>query len=365
MIPLNDLRRQSQSLLPELLEAAERVHRRGYYCLGPEVAAFEDEFAAYCGVSHCISVNSGTDAIEMALRAVGVRVGDRVATTATVGGYSSTAIRTLGALPRYVDTGPEDVDMSTAGLLAALEAGAKAVIVTHLYGRIGNVVEVGALCREWGVPLIEDCAHAHGARLESAVSGSLGDIGCFSFYPTKNLGAAGDGGAVVTDDEALHRRCRGLCQYGWQEKYLAIEPGGRNTRMDELQAAILRLKLPHLDAWNRRRRQIAATYSAGLSGTSVVEIAGRAGERDVVHLYVVRVPDRDIFLGRLTEAGVGAGIHYPVPDHLQPAFGPWAEWDDLARSERFCNEVVSLPCFPEILDDEVAKVIDAVRSCAL
>ena len=365
MIPLNDLSRQCEGLLSALMDATERVYRRGYYCLGPEVEAFEEEFSSYCGVRFCTTVNSGTDALEIALRALGVGEGDHVVTTANAGGYSSTAIRVVGSRPRYVDVAPPGLDMSAAGLATALSERVSAVIATHLYGRVGNIVEIVELCKKHRVPLIEDCAHAHGAELDGRRAGSLGDIGCFSFYPTKNLGAAGDGGALVTSSEELYHRFVRLRQYGWQQKYVAEEPLGRNTRMDELQAAVLRAKLPLLDEWNNRRRRIAAAYHAGFSNVGAAGLTARGGKGDVVHLYVVRVKRRDAVLQNVKKAGVEVGIHYPVPDHLQPGFGPYSEWDDLSETERFCREILTLPCFPEMTDAEVNSVIEALLSCLL
>src|ERR1700752_3958771 len=260
-VPLNDLVRQNRQLHEELASAARRVVERGWYVLGSECTEFEREFARYCGSADCIGVANGTDAIELALRAVGVAPGDRVATVANAGFYSSTAIHAIGAGPVYVDV-EETHGMSLPSLREALAGqGVRAVIVTHLYGRLADVEAIVALCKPLGIPVLEDCAQSHGASRGGKIAGSFGTAGCFSFYPTKNLGALGDGGAVTTGDAAMAERLRGLRQYGWGSKYRVSRAGGRNSRLDELQAALLLAKLPHLDRWNERRRGIARRLS--------------------------------------------------------------------------------------------------------
>src|SRR3954454_7258896 len=266
-VPLNDLVRQNLLLQEELVSSARRVIERGWYVLGSEGADFGKAFAAYCGVPHAIGVANGTDAIELALRAVGVGEGDRVATVANAGFYASTAIHAIGARPLYVDLVAKTHSMNVDWLQRELAQNpVRAVIATHLYGRLADVEAIAAICKPLGIPVIEVCAHAHGAGRGGNAAGSFGDPGCFSFYPTKNLGALGDGGAVTTSDTALAERVRALRQYGWTQKYDCRAGHGRNSRLDEMQAAILSVKLPRLDDWNRRRRNINALYSELLDG---------------------------------------------------------------------------------------------------
>ena len=334
---------------------------RGYYILGPEGEAFEHEFAAYCQTAHCVALANGTDALELALRALGVGPGDGVATVANAGGYSSTAIRAIGATPLYVEVSADTLNIDPKALAAALTPRVKAIIVTHLYGLMAEMPELLRLAARLGVPVVEDCAQAHGAELEGKRAGSLGAIGCYSFYPTKNLGALGDGGAVVTHDESLARTVRQLRQYGWNSKYVSTLAGGRNSRMDEMQAAFLRTKLLHLDDWNARRRAAAAAYTAGLAGLDL-RLPPSPGAAYVAHLYVIRSQRRAALQAAFKAAGIGSDIHYPVPDHLQESgrdlgYKPGA----LPITEAACQQVLTLPCFPELRPDEIERVIAATR----
>ncbi len=255
-----DLSSQHRRLRGEIDAAIARVLDREWYILGPEVEAFERAFAAYCGARHCIAVGNGTDALQLAVRALGIDGDGRVATAPNAGGYATTAILQAGVAPHYIDVDPDTLLIDADAFAAAAAATApqlRAVVVTHLYGRMADVAAIAAVARERGIAIIEDCAQAHGARRGGRMAGTLGDVGCFSFYPTKNLGALGDAGALITDDDALARRLRSLRTYGWSSKYHCADEGGSNSRMDELQAAVLSVKLPHLDAWNARRRAIA------------------------------------------------------------------------------------------------------------
>jgi aminotransferase EvaB len=261
-IPLNDLARQNRLLRDGLATRAREVIECGQYVLGPECAAFEAEFARYCGVAGCVGVANGTDALELALRAAGVEEGHGVATAANAGFYTSTAIHAIGATPVYIDVAAQTHLINPQALRQALECTAvRAVIVTHLYGRLADVDAIAGICRAHGAIVVEDRAQAHGASRGGRKAGSFGLAGCFSFYPTKNLGALGDGGAVTTDDAAFAARLRELRQYGWDGKYQVGRAGGRNSRLDEMQAALLRIKLPHLDRWNEQRRGIARRYA--------------------------------------------------------------------------------------------------------
>jgi aminotransferase EvaB len=340
-----------------LREAADRVLASRRYILGAEVAAFEREFATYCGVSECVAVANGTDALELALRACGVERGQRVATVANAGYFTCTALAAIGAEPVFVDV-DETLNMSPAALEKALP-GVTAIVVTHLYGRLAAIEEIVALANTYRLSVIEDCAQAHGAERGGRRAGSFGSAGCFSFYPTKNLGAVGDGGAIVTSDHEVAARARSLHQYGWSAKFRVDIPGARNSRLDELQAAFLRVKLPRLAGWNAARVAIARRYCDGLRGLPIVSPAWRQGE-NVNHLFVVRAHDREALRASLSAQGIGSDVHYPIADHRQPVRGPSDE--SLPVTEAACDEVVTLPCYPGLAADQVQRVIDAVRN---
>ena len=359
-VALNDLLRQTTALQSELKASVNRVLASGWYILGSECAAFESEFAAYCGVAHCVSVANGTEALELALRTLGIGPGDTVATVANAGGYSTTAIRSIGAEPLYIDIDPSTMNMSAAGLASRLIPAVRAVIATHLYGRMADLPALLAVTSRASVPLVEDCAQAHGASIGGKKAGSWGALACVSFYPTKNLGALGDGGAITTNDEHLAQRVRSLRQYGWSSKYQCAEYG-RNSRMDEMQAAILRAKLPHLDGWNARRREIAAIYSAALADQPV-DCPRDFGQNYVAHLYVIRTQAQDQVRAALKDCGIATDIHYPVPDHLQPAArGTHAP---LPATEQAAREILTLPCYAELEDGEVSAVAAALATLA-
>ena len=360
MILLNDLKRQHQDLEDEIRAAVVNVCGSGWYVLGEQVRAVETDFATYCGVGHCIGLNSGTDALEIALRGLGLGTGNAVATVANAGGYASTAIRCVGATPYYIDVDPETYNMDLDKLQPVIDH-VQAVVVTHLYGRLAPMDKLLALVRSAGVPVIEDAAHAHGASRDGQKVGAWGDLACFSFYPTKNLGAVGDGGAIVTANKALADRCRCLAQYGWSERNRAAVPGGRNSRLDEIQAAVLRVKLPRLDQWNKRRRQVAALYESGLENIPALSFRPRGGTEDTVHLFVIECADRTAVQISLKEAGIGSAVHYPVADHQQPAYQVVQHSVPLPVTEALCGRVLSLPCYPEIHTDEVASVVAALQ----
>jgi aminotransferase EvaB len=359
-IPLNDLARQNLLMRDDLTRAVGRVIERGWYVLGPAGADFEKAFAAYCGAEHAVGVANGTDALELALRAVGVNRGHKVATVANAGNYASTAIRAIGADPLYVDVDAETYLVSIEALSRALARDTvAAVIVTHLYGRLAEIERIAAICAPLGIPVVEDVAQAHGATRNGKAAGSFGAAGCFSFYPTKNLGALGDGGAVTTNDAAIAERVKQLRQYGWDKKYHVSLTGGRNSRLDELQAALLLAKLPYLDPSNETRRAIAQRYCDEMKNPRV-KCPREFGTDNVAHLFVVRCKERDGFRQHLEASGVSSDIHYPIPDHRQPAFAG-VEVDGLVETERLANEIVTLPCFAEMEEDEISRVIAAVN----
>ena len=363
-VPFNDLARQTAAFRPALDAAYGRIVERGRFVMGPETEAFETALAESCGARRALGVGNGTDALELALRALRLEPGASVAAVANAGMYGATAILAAGLTPVFVEAEPGRATMDPASLEAALARGCSAVLVTHLYGRLADMEPIAALARAAGAPLLEDAAQAHGAERDGKRAGSWGVAGCFSFYPTKNLGALGDGGAVVTSDEAFADRLRRLRQYGWGRKYVSELAGGRNSRLDELQAAFLMAKLPRLAELNERRRAIARRYNAAFEGLGLELPPGPEAD-DVAHLYVVRSPRRDALAEALAAQGVASEIHYPVPDHRQPAIEQaMGRQPALSVTERLCAESLSLPCFPELTEPEIARVIAAVRAAA-
>lgn len=360
-IPINSLSRHIAPLQDALLEAARDVVASGHFVLGRHVTAFEQQFAAYCGVEHCIGVGNGTDALELALKAVAVAPGDEVVVAANAAMYGATAIQACRAEPCFVDVLPGEATLDPVAVEAVLRARPriKAILVTHLYGRLARMDQICRIARTNGVAIVEDCAQAHGARSrDGRRAGAFGDIASFSFYPTKNLGAIGDGGAVVCRDAALDARVRQLRQYGWSGKYTNALPGGRNSRLDEIQAAMLSAMLPLLDGWNARRREIGSRYTAGICNDAI-ELPPPSGEDDVRHLFVVRCDRRQALRDHLAAVGIQTDIHYPVPDHRQPCHGGRYQDVSLPATERDAERVLTLPCFPEMTDDEVSAVIQA------
>jgi dTDP-4-amino-4,6-dideoxygalactose transaminase len=348
----------------EIDAAVSRVLESGWYILGHEDRAFEVEFATWLGAGTAVGCGNGTDAIALALRGLGIGAGSTVVTVSHTAVATVQAIESTGATPLLIDIEPVHYTMDPAELAQVLAdpppglPPIRAVIPVHLYGQVADVEVIGTLCRRHGALLIEDCAQAHGAKRNGRHAGTFGDAATFSFYPTKNLGALGDGGAVVTRDPALAARIAALRQYGWTRHYISDEVG-LNSRLDELQAAILRVKLTHLDAANARRREIARAYNTVLGARAPGQ---RRGSEHVYHLYVVRVAERDTMRERLRDKGIGTGVHYPVPVHLQPAYvgrvalGP-SRCDE---TERASAEVLSLPMYPELTDEEVAHVCRAI-----
>lgn len=358
---LNDLQRHHESLLPSLKQSISEVVSSGWYILGKQVTRFESLFAEYCGVSHCIGVANATDALELALKAYSIGTGDHVVTVANAGMYSTTAILVVGAEPVYVDVHERTYGADPTALEVLLASAKlksiKAVIITHLYGQLAAVEEIVDICAQYNIPLIEDCAQAHGAERNGKRAGSFGDVACFSFYPTKNLGAVGDGGALVTNSSDLAIRVRSLRQYGWSSKYHVGLIGGRNSRLDELQAAVLSVKLPYLNEWNKRRREIASWYVSGIVHPEIY-LPQPVDTSYVAHLFVVRAVQRESLRQHLENHGIATDIHYPVPDHRQACFGVKFADVSLPVTERVSKEILTLPCFPEMNEEEVNYVID-------
>ena len=342
-------------------QAITRVLSGGHYILGDEVRAFEEAFAHYIGVTHGIGVGSGTEALHLALVACGVGEGDEVVTVSHTAVATVAAIEMAGATPVLVDIEPDYYTMDPGKLAQVLTPRTKAVIPVHLYGQPTHMEAFLDLQRRHGFRIIEDCAQAHGASYGGRRGGSFGDMACFSFYPTKNLGALGDGGMVVTNDADLAKRAVSLREYGWVERYIS-RMRGWNTRLDELQAAVLNVKLRDLDWNNGRRAKIAMAYRYGLEGTGLRCPEERAGTTHVFHQYVVRCSHRDRLRDHLHQYGVGALIHYPVPVHLQPAYaGRLRLGNGLPDTEQAAREVLSLPIYPELEPWQRERGITFVR----
>jgi dTDP-4-amino-4,6-dideoxygalactose transaminase len=358
-VPPADPRAAYLSRKQEIDAAIAGVLARGSYILGDEVSAFEREFAAYLGVKHCVGVASGTDALHLALRACGIGPGDEVVTVSHTAVATVAAVEMSGATPVLADV-DASYTLDPAALRAALTPRTRAVIPVHLYGLPADLDPLRTIAKERGLRLVEDCAQSHGALYKGLRTGACGDIAAFSFYPTKNLGALGDGGAIATNDGALAAQVRLLREYGWRTRYVS-EIAGVNSRLDEIQAAILRVQLRHLEAGNTARKVLAALYDGALRGTSLILPQTPADRDHVYHQYVVRHPRRDALREQLKSQGIGTLIHYPLPVHLQPAYAdrirkPAA----LENSEQAASSVLSLPMFPELPLEQARRTADAV-----
>lgn len=356
-----DLSRQDEELRDELAAAFFLFMRRGSYILGPEVASLEEEFASYCGSSYGVGVASGTDALLLSLKALGAEDGDGVITAALSAPPTAVAISLAGAVPLFVDVDPVSRCMDPDALRATASQGARFVLVVHLYGRMASIDEVKRVAEENGLVLLEDCAQAHGASLAGRMAGTWGEAGCYSFYPTKNLGGYGDGGMVITGDEDLARRLRSLRDYGRTDRDRLGEIGF-NSRLDELQAAFMRIKLKRLDAWNARRRELARRYLESLAGLPL-RLPAWDGERDhCFHLFVVECDHRDALRLHLQEAGVQTAVHYPVPLHQQaPYLVDGKPSCSCPVAEHMAKRALSLPLYPHLSDTEQELVITSIR----
>ncbi len=355
----------------EIDAAVARALNSGWYILGKEGEAFEREFAAWLGTTRAVSCANGTDALALILRGLGIGEGCTVATVSHTAVATVAAIEMCGAVPLLLDIDPDTYTMDPDELVAVLEdpppglPPIKAAIVVHLYGQSADLHPMLEACRANGVALIEDCAQAHGAKLNGVTVGTMGTAAAFSLYPTKNLGALGDGGVLATDDFELADRIAAIRQYGWKERYISSMVGV-NSRLDEIQAAILRARLPFLDAGNARRRAIADAYDVALDGGPFSPPERRDGAEHVFHQYVLRSANRTEVMAKLRQMGVGSGIHYPVPVHLQSAYqgrvplGPAG----CAETERAAQEVFSLPMYPELTAEQIGQVCEALRAFA-
>jgi dTDP-3-amino-3,4,6-trideoxy-alpha-D-glucose transaminase len=362
-VPFIRLDSADPELFAELMEVVERIARDSAFTLGPELERFESAFASFCGTEYAAGVSSGTAALEIALLALGIGPGDEVIVPTYSFIATAEAVSTVGATPVIVDVDPETALLTAETVARALTEKTRCVIPVHLFGRPVEMDPILALCRERGIAVVEDACQAHGALYRGRPVGSLGDAGCFSFYPTKNLGGWGDGGALVTSDPALDAKVRLLRSHGEGTRHHHELATGTH-RLDTLQAAILEVKLRHLPAWNQRRRDAADALRSGLAGTDVIPPAPAAADSDhVYHLFVVRSPERDALRDHLDARGVASAIHYPTPIHLQPAYAELGlTRGSLPVAERLASENCSLPLFPAIEDSQIAETVAAVES---
>lgn len=367
-VPFLNLALQYGTIQGELEEAALRAMRSGHYILGRELASFEQNFADYLGIAHAVGVASGTDAIELALRALGIGPGDDVLTVANVSAPTICAILAAGARPVLIDIDPATHNMNPNRIHDYLTDSdteltrVKALLPVHLYGRCAEMRSIMAIAREFQLQVVEDASQAHGARCDLGLAGTIGNVGCFSLYPTKNLGALGDAGVAVTNSTKIGERLKRLRNYGERARYENQELG-RNSRLDEMQAALLNVKLKYLDQWNQRRQAIGEKFNDLLAGLNFV-VPGESLENlagHVYHLYVVRSGFRDAFREQLQSSGIGTAVHYPTPIHHQHCFqGLCHVPASLEHTEEACRQVVSLPLFPELTDEQVDAICETV-----
>jgi len=363
-VPYLDLRAQYQSIKPEIDAAIARVLDSCQFVLGAEVAAFEREFAAYCGTAECIALNSGTSALHLALLAAGVGPGDEVITVPFTFVASVAAVVYTGARPVLVDIDPRSFTMDPASIEAAITSRTKAILPVHLYGHPADMDPIMDVARRHRLVVIEDAAQAHGAKYKGRPAGSIGEIGCFSFYPSKNLGAYGEGGAVTTSNPEYARTIRMLRDWGQDRKYHHVLRGF-NCRMEEFQGAILRVKLRHLEQWTGARRAVVAKYNQLLADCDVERPIELPWARHVYHVYTLRTKDRDGLQAALQAEGIQTAVHYALPVHLQPAYADLGySRGAFPQSEKAAKEVLSLPLYPEMTDDQIQKVSQALTSLA-
>lgn len=363
MIPFLDLKAPHVELRDEINAAIDRVVSSGWYILGPEVESFEAEYAAYCEASHCVSLANGLDALHLALRAMGVGAGDEVIVPSNTYIATWLAVSQCGATPVPVEPVEGTYNLDPALIEAAITPRTKVILPVHLYGQPADMDPILAIARKHGLRVLEDAAQAHGARYKGRRIGAHGDVVAWSFYPGKNLGALGDGGGITTNDAELADRIRVLRNYGSRVKYVN-EVQGCNSRLDPIQAAVLRVKLQHLDGWNARRAALAAQYLQGLTGTGLVLPQVPEWAEPSWHLFAVRHPRRDALQQRLSDAGIGSLIHYPIPPHKQQAYaGAGFAPDAFPIASQMANEMLSLPMGPHLASEQINAVIAAMKRC--
>jgi len=354
-----DLKGEYAGISGEITQAIQRVLKRGWFILGEEVERFEEEFSGYIGSKYGIGMNSGSDALFLVLKALGIGEGDEVITVSHTFISTADAIVRNGAKPVFVDIEPDTYCMDVSGMEARITDKTRAILPVHLYGHPADMEPIIELAGRYGLRVVEDACQAHGAEYKGRKVGSMGDAGCFSFYPIKNLGAYGDGGIVVTDSEELTAKLKMLRNYGQPVKYLH-DFVGINSRLDEIQAAILRVKLKHLDEWNERRRGVARLYDELSRNSPVTTPVERKYAKHVYHLYVVRHQNRDSLHQDLLGNGIQTQIHYPIPVHKQKAYLGLAGGVDLPVTEKVCGEILSLPMHPYLREDEVMAIAECI-----
>ncbi len=361
-VPYLDLKAQYRSIRSEVLAALEAVCESVRFAQGPATTAFEQEFATYCGVKHCVTLNSGTSALHLAMRCLDIGPGDEVITVPFTFIATAWAISYVGAIPVFVDVDPARRTLDPEKLEAVITPRTKAIVPVHLYGMPAEIDTICAIADKHGVPVVEDAAQAHGARYKGKRVGQFGRMACFSFYPGKNLGAYGEGGALVTNDDAIAARARSLRDHGQSQRYYHNEVG-YNYRMDSFQAAVLSIKLKHLDQWNAARATIAKRYAELLSKASYGLPAFFDDSECVWHCYVIEADNRDRVRQKLADAGIETGLHYPLPLHLQKAYSPLGyKRGDFPVSERIAQRCLSLPIYPELTDEQLNAVVVALRA---
>ena len=363
MILCSNPKAQYLSYKSEIDSAISRVLDSGWYILGNEVRSFEEEFSDYIGAAHGIGVGSGTEAIHLALTACGIGPGDEVITVSHTAVATVAAIELAGSTPVFIDIDQDFFTIDPEKIESAITTKTKAIVPVHIYGQSADMDSVMEIARKYNLRIIEDCAQAHGAIYKGKRVGSIGDFGCFSFYPTKNLGALGDGGMVVTNNGKFAQKAKLLREYGWAERYVS-HFAGWNTRLDEIQAAILRVKLKHLDKDNSKRVHIAELYSNELGACDIILPKQRKDSAHVYHLYVIRSERRDALLTFLKEKGIAALIHYPMPVHLQPAYRHLKAGEKLLETEKVAYGIISLPIYPELSELDVQIIIKTIRDFA-
>jgi aminotransferase EvaB len=360
-LPVFNMQRRLDKHSQKIQAAVSTVLSSGNVILGEPVERFERDFAHYLGVKYCVGVGNGTDAIEIALKSFGLPRGAKIGIAANAGGYSRIAVEAAGLIAVYEDVDEESHCLSKASVLKLIDAGVSAIILTHLYGRVApESLEIAAICKAAGIWLVEDCAQAHGSQHLSKRAGTFGDLATFSFYPTKNLGTIGDAGCIVSNNDELSTRVRRLRTYGWHEKYDVSEMGGRNSRIDAVQAAVLTALLPYLEDENEERRKIAKTVDSQLKSNYLNLVNGNV-EGCNFHLLLVRTQFRQELIDYLTGLSIGSAVHYPIPDHQQIA---WHSSPNLQLpiTEKLASEILSLPCFPGMTEEELSYLISALNA---
>jgi len=361
MIPSIDLKREYSSISEELNQNIQNILQSGFYVLGDEVKRFEDDFSDFMGTKHAIGVNSGSDALFMAINSLGIGEGDEVITVSHTFISTADAISRNGAKPVFIDINPETYCMDVSKIEEKITEKTKAILVVHLYGHPADMGSISKLTKKYGLYLVEDACQAHGAEYKGKKVGSIGDIGCFSFYPTKNLGAYGDGGMIITDDLELSQKLTMSRNYGEMEKY-HHDFVGVNSRLDEIQASILRVKLKNLENWNNRRREIAELYNELLWNLDIILPSQKDGCKHVYHQYVIRSKNRDYLKKELLNKGIQTQIHYPIPIHKQNAYLKTSRDINLPVTAKICKEILSLPMYPGLEDNEIIYIAEMIEN---